>query len=107
MSVSARLRQYGAMRAIGMSMRQFTRMVAAEAAAYGGACILVGCAVGIPLNRFLYEHTVTANWGTPWYVPWASLVLIVLLVALSAALAVRGPSRRIRRLSIVETIHAE
>ena len=35
------------------------------------------------------------------------LVLIVLLVALSAALAVRGPSRRIRRLSIVETIHAE
>ena len=33
--------------------------------------------------------------------------LIVLLVALSAALAVRGPSRRIRRLSIVETIHAE
>ena len=107
MSVSARLRQYGAMRAIGMSMRQFTRMVAAEAAAYAGAGILVGCAVGIPLNRFLYEHTVTANWGTPWYVPWASLVLIVLLVALSAALAVRGPSRRIRRLSIVETIHAE
>ena len=32
MSVSARIRQYGSMRAIGMSNRQLVRMIAAEAA---------------------------------------------------------------------------
>ena len=39
-TVAARTRQYGALRAIGMSGRQLTRMVAAEAVAYaaGGVC---------------------------------------------------------------------
>lgn len=107
MSVSARVRQYGAMRAIGMSSHQLMRMVAAEAATYSLFGILVGCAVGLLANWFLFRITVTANWGIPWYIPWAALGLIVLLVAFSAALAVRGPSQRIRRMSIVETIHAE
>lgn len=107
MSVSARVGQYGAMRAIGMSNRQLTRMVAAEAATYSLFGILVGCAIGLPINRFLFQISVTANWGIPWYIPWAALCLIVLLVALASILAVRGPSQRIHRMSIVETIHAE
>lgn len=42
MSVSARIKQYGAMRAVGMEARQMTRMIAAEAFTYA----ICGCVAG-------------------------------------------------------------
>lgn len=52
LGVAARTRQYGALRAIGMSGRQLTRMVAAEAVAYAAGGVLLGCALGLALHWF-------------------------------------------------------
>jgi len=45
-SVSARMKQYGAMRAIGMSGRQLIKMVTAEAVTYSVAGSIAGCILG-------------------------------------------------------------
>lgn len=107
MSVSARMKQYGAMRAIGMSGRQLLRMVAAETLTYVACGIVVGCAAGIPLNRFSFENMITPNWGDPWYMPWGALGVILLVMLLAAWLAIRNPARRIREMSVVDTISAQ
>ncbi|MCQ4637241.1 ABC transporter permease [Anaerovorax odorimutans] len=107
MSVSARLRQYGAMRAIGMSSRQLIKMILAESATYAAASSIIGCIAGLPIHRFLYENLVTSRWGDPWQLPLGPLLLIMLLVAASSAAAVYGPAKRIHRLSIVDTISAQ
>lgn len=107
MSVSARMRQYGAMRAIGMSGRQLIRMVTAEAATYAATGSLAGCLLGLPIHWFLFSKMVTFRWGDPWQIPVVPLCMIIALVAVTAFLAVRGPAKRIRELSIVETISAE
>ena len=106
MSVSARIREYGAMRAIGMSSRQMVRMVAAEAVIYVAWGILIGCAAGLLLNYKVYDLLITDRWGTPWYLPAGALAVIVAAVVLAAAAAVRGPAKRIREMSIVDTISA-
>ena len=107
MSVSARMKQYGAMRAIGMSGRQLLRMVAAETLTYVVCGIVVGCAVGLPLNRFAFENMVTPNWGNAWYIPFGALGLILLIMLLAALLAIWSPAKRIRAMSIVDTISAQ
>lgn len=107
MSVSARMKQYGAMRAVGMSSRQLLRMVAAETLTYVACGIVVGCAAGIPLNRFSFENMVTPNWGDAWYLPWGALGVILLVMLLAALLAIRSPARRIRQMSVVDTISAQ
>ena len=56
MSVSARIKQYGAMRAVGMDNRQLKRMISAEAYTYAISGLIVGCGIGLPLNRFLYNR---------------------------------------------------
>ena len=104
MSVSARMKQYGAMRAIGMSGRQLLHMVAAETLTYVLSGMVVGCAVGIPLNRFSFENMVTPNWGNAWYMPWGALGVILLVILVAAWLAIRSPARRIREMSVVDTI---
>ena len=107
MSVSARIRQYGALRAIGMSSRQMVFMITAEAATYAVCGSIAGCAAGLPLHKYLYETMVTAQWGVPWYLPVRALGAIVLIVLVTAIAAVRGPARRIHAMSIVDTINAQ
>ena len=107
LGVAARTRQYGALRAIGMSGRQLTRMVAAEAVAYAAGGVLLGCALGLALHWFLYSSLVSRTFGVAWGVPWPELALIVAVILLTSALAVRRPARRLLGLSIVEAIAAQ
>ena len=107
MSVSSRTQQYGAMRAVGMSRKQMSRMVAAEAWTYGLGGILAGCAAGIPLNRLAFSFLVTAQWGARWEFPLRELIVIVLVVAASVALSTRGPVRRLGQMSIVKNVNTE
>lgn len=85
MSVSARTKQYGAMRAVGMGGRQLTRMIAAEAFTYAISGLVVGCGIGLPLSRFLHIKLITRYFGTVWHLPVTSLCLIVAFVFVAAA----------------------
>ncbi len=107
MSVSARTKEYGAMRAIGMSRKQLFRMVAGEAAAYALFGVAFGCAAGLPLNRLLFRSLVTSRWGDAWSVPGRELLVILAVMLSSVCLAVIGPTRQIRRMTIVDTINRE
>lgn len=104
MSVSARIKQYGAMRAVGMDSGQMLKMVAAEAAAYGMWGVLIGCAAGLPLNWFCFDKMITFRWGTEWYFPVGPLCVIVAVVLGALMLAVYSPAKRIREMSVVDTI---
>lgn len=104
MSVSARMKQYGAMRAIGMSSRQLIRTVTAEAASYSMVGSITGTVIGLCLHKFLFTHMVTSRWGNAWKVPVLTLGIIVVLVVLTALAAVKNPAKRIQSLSIIDTI---
>ncbi len=107
MSASARMRQYGPMRAVGMSCGQFTKMLAAESGTYACCGCILGCALGLPLHYLLYHYLVTARWGTPYELPFQALGLIVLVVLAASAAAVLRPGRQIRKLDITEVIHSQ
>lgn len=105
MSVSARIKQYGSMRAIGMSIRQLTKMITAEAVTYAVCGCIAGCALGLLAHRFLYGQLVTSHWGDVWTVPFSAVAVIVLLTCLTAVAAVHFPSKRIKRMAINDTIN--
>lgn len=105
MSVSSRIRQYGAMRAIGMELRQIDRMITAEALTYAVSGSIVGSALGIPMNRAFFHKLVAGPFGISWTLPVEALVVILLLVFVSVAFAVYAPSKRIRNMAITDTIN--
>lgn len=76
MSVSARMKQYGAMRAVGMDKRQVTRMIVAEAVTYA-----------------------------IWEFPVGSLAIILLFVSLAAVVAIYAPTKRMRSMSVIKAIN--
>ena len=105
MSVSARVKQYGAMRAVGMEGRQLTKMIAAESLTYAFFGCIAGCIIGVPLHRFLFDKLITSYFGTPWNPPVITLLIILLIVALSSAIAAYKPSKRIINISVTDAIN--
>ncbi len=106
MSVSARTKQYGAMRAVGMDGGQLTGMIAAEAAAYALSGCLIGCALGLPLHRLLYAKLVTEHFPyCSWALPVPSLLFIILFVLAATVAAVWAPAKRMREMAVTETIN--
>ena len=79
-------------------------MDAAEAFSYVAGGMAAGCAAGLLLNWKIYDLLVTSRWGDPWKVPVEALGVILAVMVLSAIAAVAGPARRIREMSVVDTI---
>ena len=105
MGVSARIKQYGAMRAVGMDSRQVTKMIAAEAATYAASGAVAGIILGLLLHYLIYVKVVITHFGGAWEIPITAIVIIILLISVSCVAAVYAPARRIRSMAITETIN--
>lgn len=103
-SITARTKQYGIMRSIGMDTKQLYKMIASEAITYAVLGCVVGCILGIPLNKKIFQFLIADKWGIDWKIPIHSLLMIVLLCFVSVATAIRYPMKRIKKMTIVDTI---
>ena len=106
MSVSARMKQYGIMRAVGMEKRQVIKMIAAEAAAYAVFGCAVGCIAGLPFSKFLYDFLIVGHFPyAVWYFPVRLLVIIILFILFVTILAVYAPAKRICSMPVTATVN--
>ena len=105
MSVSARTKQYGAMRAVGMDDLQIKKMISMETATYTIFGLFAGCGLGLPLHYFFYTQMITDYWGTQWQLPSASVAGILALLVIVSLLAPFLPAKRICNMPITATIN--
>lgn len=107
LSVTARVKQYGAFRAIGLSMKQLTKMIIAEALTYTISGAVTGTILGLIFHKLLFGMMISYRWGDPWVIPWTELGIIVLIMLFSIIFAVYRPVKRLQKMSIVENISAQ
>lgn len=105
MSVAAKTKQYGAMRAVGMDGRQLTKMITAEVLTYAAFGCVICCAVGLYLNKTIYEAFITAYFGEIWHIPVREIAIILLFIFASVVMAVHAPAKRMRNMEITATIN--
>ena len=106
MSVSSRIKSYGAMRAVGMDQYQITKMIAAEAFTYALTGGLVGCAAGLLIYKLLYDILIISHFSyAAISLPAAPLLIILFFVCMAAIAAVYAPAKRMRDMEITEIIN--
>ena len=105
MSVSARIKQYGVMRAVGMGSQQVTKMITAEAATYAVCGTVTGIALGLLFHYWIYIKVIITHFGGGWNIPFGTIGIIILLVVFSCIAAVHGPAKRMRNMAITDTIN--
>lgn len=104
MSVSSRSRQYGMMRAIGLDDHQLRKMILAEAMTLAIVGCFVGCVPGTMLHAWFYKIAISSYYGTEWQFPVIELCIIVVLVLVSAIVAVYFPLKRFKEKTITGLI---
>lgn len=105
LSVSARIKQYGIMRAIGMDKKQIRRMISSEALSYALSGCAAGCIAGLPLNAWFFRKVISNYWGTPWKFPAAEIAIIIILVLAAAYLAAVSPAKRITEMTVTDALY--
>ena len=105
MGVSARIKQYGAMRAVGMGSGQVAKMITAEAVTYAICGTAAGIVLGLLLHYLIYAKVVITHFGGSWNIPFTAIAIVLLLVAFSCIVAIYAPSKRIRNMAITATIN--
>lgn len=105
MSVSARIKQYGVMRAVGMGNQQVTKMITAEATTYAACGTVTGIAFGLLFHYLIYVKIIITHFGGGWNIPFSTIGIIILLVMFSCIVAVHGPAKRMQSMAITETIN--
>lgn len=106
MSVSARSRQYGAMRAVGMDGVQVTKMIAAEAVTYALTGLVIGCAAGLAIGKQLFNILIRGHFAyAVWTIPVLRLLIVLIFVLTATFAAIYAPSKRMRNMAVTETIN--
>lgn len=106
LSVSARMKQYGAMRAVGMDSRQITKMISAEAVTYALSGCVIGCILGLIIGKILFDILIRNHFTyAVWSLPVSRLLIVVVFVLTATFAAIYAPSRRICNMAVTETIN--
>jgi len=84
-SASSRINYYKVMRAVGMTGKQLSKLICAEAAAYAFAGCTAGGIFGIIFHYFLFKMLVSSIWGEKWRLP-IEVLIIIIVAAIFATL---------------------
>ena len=85
---------------------QLSKMILAEAFTYAFWGCIVGCAIGLPFSKMIYDFLITDHFPYAYLsLPIGSLSVIVLFVTVAAVLAAYSPAKRMRTISVTETIN--
>nr|MCW2728581.1 transporter permease [Aeromicrobium sp.] len=103
LSIIERTREVGLLRAVGLSRRQLRRMVRLEAIAIALLGAVLGISAGLLFGAVLQRALVDQG-ITDLTVPWARIVLFVLIAAIVGVLAAVLPARRAARLNVLQAI---
>lgn len=105
LTVQERRRELGMMRAIGTTRRQVRRLVRLEAVLTGLLGGVLGVAVGLGFGALVAR--LLADDGFSYVVPVGSILLVLVLAAIVAALAATLPARRAGKIDIVQALGVE
>lgn len=106
-SVLARTREIGMLRAVGATRRQIRRMVMAESLLLSVIGTGFGAIAGLWLGYALVAAMRGLGWEMPYSFPWSGLIATVVVGVTFGVLAALGPARSAAKLDVVAALHQE
>ncbi len=106
-SVLARTREIGMLRAVGATRRQVKRMVLAESLLLSIIGIVFGAVAGLWLGYAIVQAMAGVGWEMPYAFPWSGLLATVVIGLIFAVLAALAPARSAANLDVIAALHQE
>lgn len=105
-NMELRQREFATLKSIGMTRREFRRMVWLESIFYGIKSLLIGIPIGIVLSVCFYK-AFSSGMELPYELPYSGILISILAVFLLLFATTQYSMNKINQKNIVETIQNE
>lgn len=105
-NMALRAREFAVLKSIGMTNREFHRMIRYESILYGTKALLFGVPVGVGLSYWIYR-VFGGMYEMPYEIPWKEIGIAAVFVFVIISLTMYYSVKKTEKQNIVETIRAE
>jgi putative ABC transport system permease protein len=103
LSVVERTRELGLLRAVGVQRKQLKRMIRVESVVIAVFGALLGVAVGLAFG-YAFVSALHDEGITDFAIPWARILIVLVVAGLGGVLAAAFPARRAAKLKVLDAI---
>ena len=105
-NLELRTPEFAMLRAVGMTGREFRRMIWLESLFYGGKALAVGIPLGVVIS-YCFHLAMKQGIETAFLFPWSGILIAAAAVMILLYGIMRYSMGKIRKKNIVETINSE
>lgn len=101
-----RSKEFANLKSIGMTTKEFNRMIKLESILYGLKSLLIGIPIGL-LGSFAIYKSFASSIDFGYLVPWGSIAISIIFVFIIVGLTMRYSLKKINKQNIIETIRQD
>lgn len=105
-NMELRSREFAMLKSIGMTKKEFNRMIRLESLFYGLKSLLIGIPIGLLLSVLIYKGLAETS-GISYKLPLTAIIISILAVFILILLIMKFTIRKINKQNTVETIRNE
>ena len=102
-NMSLRKKEFAILKSIGMTKKEFNRMIRLESILYGIKSLIIGIPIGILLSYGMY-NVFNNNMGMEYKLPIKAILIAVVFVAIVISIIMKYSMSKINKQNIIETI---
>ncbi len=105
-SMSLRSKEFAMLKSIGMTKREFNRMIRLESILYGAKSLFIGCIIGSGLSYLMYKAFARSiDFG--FSIPMNAIVISTIFIFLVVGITMKYSLNKINKQNIIETIRRD
>lgn len=102
-NMNLRKKEFAMLKSVGMTKKEFDRMIRLESVFYGLKSLIIGIPIGVGLSYFVY-NMFKVDLGMSFSVPVKPILISVIFVVVVVGVIMRYSMRKINKQNIIETI---
>ena len=105
-SISLRRREFATLKSVGMTSKEFNRMIFLESFFYCTKSLIIGIPIGIGLS-YLFYIALTNQIGIKYTLPYKSIIISIIIVFILIFTLMKYSVNKLKNNNIIETIRKE
>ncbi len=106
-NMELRSREFATLKSVGMTKKEFNRMIRLESFFYGMKSLLIGLPIGILLSYLIFKALTSGTLVIKYQLPWGGIIISILAVFILIFFIMRYSINKINKQNVIETIRNE
>lgn len=108
-NMNLRSKEFAMLKSIGMTKKEFNKMIRLESIFYGVKSLIIGIALGLGISYWMYKVVIgaEATSGLPFIFPTGPIVISIIFISIIIGIIMKYSLNKINKQNIIETIRKD